>query len=91
MNFEKRLQRLERRLERTRVTETAVLYFEDGTTATIPCDGPSLARLFDASLRSDTATPEELKQLDLVRRSASSREPGDSLMIELLGSILEPE
>ena len=46
MNFEKRLQRLERRLERTRVTETAVLYFEDGTTATIPCDGPSLARLF---------------------------------------------
>jgi len=88
MKLEERLRRLEHRLERSLVTEPATLYFADGTTATIPCDGDSLARLLGASEQSDTASPEDLKQLDLVRRCVSSTEPGGRLMIELLRSIL---
>jgi hypothetical protein len=94
MNLQTRLQRLEQRLERSLVTETATLYFADGTTAMIPCDRDSLSRMYDVALRSDSASPddvaspEQVKQLDLVRRSVSSKEPGGSLMIELLRSIL---
>jgi phytoene dehydrogenase-like protein len=91
VKFERRLQRLEERLERILVTETATLYFGDGKTAMIPWDRHSLGRLFRAESEPDAASPEDLRQLALVRRSVSSTEPGGGLIIELLASILEPE
>jgi hypothetical protein len=78
-------QRLET-LEREFVREPAMLTMPDGSTETIPGKGEHLLNLMGCVHRG--ATPEEAAQLDLIRRSTDSSEPGGGRMIELIRALL---
>ena len=73
-------------LEREFVREPATLTMPDGHTETIPGNGEHLLRLLGRVHRG--ATPEQAAQLDLIRRSVSSCEPGGGRMIELMRALL---
>jgi hypothetical protein len=80
-----RLHRRIETLERELVSEPAILTMPDGRTATIP-GGEHLLNLMGRVHRG--ATPEQAAQLDLIRRSTDSSEPGGGRMIELIRALL---
>jgi hypothetical protein len=60
----------------------------DGRIVTIPNGADYLLRLLGIAIRSETASPEELARLELVRTCTRCREPGGSLFAELICAVL---
>ena len=68
-----------KKLERGITTKPTILYFSDGTTATIA----NLRGLLGCAIRGTSNNPEQARQLDMIRRSVHSKEPNGSLIVEL--------
>jgi hypothetical protein len=84
MNLNRRLAALEQRL----ITEPMILTMPDGSTASITGQDDYLLRLFTDATRGNEITPVQAAQLDLIRRSTDSKEPGGSRFAELIRCFL---
>jgi hypothetical protein len=80
MNFERRLRALEARM----ITEPVILLFADGNTQELRGPGDFLLRLFPGVFGKANLSPGRSAQLDLIRQSVGSREPGRGRLVELL-------
>ena len=83
MNFERRIRALEAKL----ITEPVVLHFADGSKRELHGPGDFVLRLFQGISGADLNST-HAAQLDLIRRSVHSEEPGGGHMIELLKCLL---
>lgn len=83
-NLRRRLEALERDLN----TEPLILTMPDGRIVIVPNGADYLAPLLGIAIRSETASPEEPAQLELVRTCTRCREPGGSLLAELACAVL---
>ena len=84
MNLRRRLAALEKRL----ITEPTLLMMPDGSTARIPGRGEYLLKLFVVAARGANISPEQAAELDLIRRSTESIEPGGGRIVELIRCFL---
>lgn len=75
-------------LERDVNTEPVILTMPDGRIIMIPNGDDYLTRLMGIAVRSETAGPEELAQLELLRNCTRCQEPGGSLFAELICAVL---
>jgi hypothetical protein len=85
MKFEKRI----RALEACMITDPVILHFADGNITEIRGQGDFLRDLFAKACSRAELSPVQTAQLDLIRKSVRSEEPGGGHMIELLNSILD--
>ena len=85
MRVEKRVRALETRY----VREPVILTFPDGTTAELRGHGDFLLRLLADFCAGAELRPEQVAQLDLIRRSSGAREPGGARMTEVLRCVLD--
>jgi len=84
MNRERRLLALEERF----ITEPTILTMPDGSTVTLTGRGDYLLQLFADATRGNEIAPAQAAQLDLIRRSTDSKEPGGSRFAELIRCVL---
>jgi len=66
-----------------------VLCFADGSTAEFCSHGEFLLRLLADSCGGAELRPEQVAQLNLIRRSSGAREPDGARMTEVLRCVLE--
>jgi hypothetical protein len=74
-------------LEARHIKDPVVLYFADGSTAEVRGHGDFMLDLLCAACRGD-ATPQQNRQLDLIRQSVGAQEPGGARMTELVRCFL---
>jgi hypothetical protein len=77
VNLSGRLAALEDRL----ITEPTILTIDDGSTVTLTGQDDYLLRLFTDATRGSGITPAQAAQLDLIRRSVNSKEPGGHALL----------
>jgi hypothetical protein len=87
MRFERRVRALEARL----ITDPVILHFADGSTRELRGPGDFLLRLFPGVFGKANLSPGQAAQLDLIRQSVSSKEPGGGRMVELLKCLLHAQ
>jgi hypothetical protein len=87
MNFERRLRALEARI----ITDPVILLFADGSTRELRGPGDILLRLFPGVFGRGNLSPGQSAQLDLIRQSVGSREPGGGRLVELLQCFLHAQ
>ena len=68
--------------------QPVVLYFADGSTAELRGHGDYVLRLYIDCLGRAQLRPQQVEQLDLIRRSVGAREPGGARMTEVVRCIL---
>jgi hypothetical protein len=83
MNIYKRLDALEKRF----IREPAILTMRDGTTATIWGHGDYLLELLGTVFHNEGISSGQAKQLDLIRRSTETHEPGGAHLTDLIRSL----
>ena len=84
MNLRRRLAALEKVL----ISEPTRLVMPDGRTATIPGHGMYLVKLFVSAVSGANISAEQAAELDLIRRSTESIEPGGGRIVELIRCFL---
>jgi hypothetical protein len=84
MNLNKRLAALERQIA---ISGPTTLTMADGSTVRLAGPSDHLLRLLGSVFR-ESNTPVQVAHLDLIRRSASCREPGGSHIAELIRALL---
>jgi hypothetical protein len=87
MNFERRLRALEARMN----TDPVILRFADGSTRELRGPGDFLLRLFPGVFGKTNLSPGQAAQLDLIRQSVGSKEPGGGRMVELIQCLLHAQ
>jgi hypothetical protein len=87
MNFERRLRALEARM----ITDPVILHFADGSTRELRGPGDFLPRLFPGVFGEANLSPGQAAQLDLIRQSVGSKEPGGGRLVELLQCFLHAQ
>ena len=80
MNLRRRLAALEKVL----ISDPTLLVMPDGRTATIPGHGMYLVQLFVSAVSGANISAEQAAELDLIRRSTESIEPGGGRIVELI-------
>jgi hypothetical protein len=75
-------------LEAALINEPTFLRMADGGFAPISADGDHLLRLFEVAVCGAAINREQAAQLDLIRQSTGSREPGGGHMIDLIRCFL---
>jgi hypothetical protein len=80
MKLNKRLEALEAAL----INEPTLLRMPDSSVASIPGRGDHLLRLFDVAIGGEAISREQAAELDLIRQSTGSREPGGGHMVNLI-------
>lgn len=83
MNLEKRLRALETEL----TTDALTLTMPDGSTPRLRSHG-YIGRLYSGMFGNTDTDPALAGELDLIRRSVDSKEPGGAHMVELLRALL---
>jgi hypothetical protein len=78
-----------RRLEREFIKKPVILHFADGRTEELHGRGNFVVSLLRAANRKQPPNSAEAEQLDMIRRSTSSEEPGGARMIEFIRVILQ--
>jgi len=86
--LEKRLEKRLRALEAGLLPQSVVLCFADGTTRTICGPANFLFSLFIDACKGSDMSPQRDEQLDLIRRSVNSMEPGGAHMADLIRCFL---
>lgn len=84
----KQLEARIRKLESRFITEPMVLEFADGSTRELRGPKDFVMDLFAGICPGANLTPQRAEQLELIRQSVCSREPGGAHMVELLRAIL---
>jgi hypothetical protein len=83
MNLHRRIAALEKELA---VSEPAILIMPDGRGVTLTGGGKNLVRLLGVVF--GDPTPAQTAQLDMIRRSTASHEPGGGHLVELIRALL---
>ena len=84
MRLEKRIRALEAKI----ITDPLVLYFADGSTRELRGPRHFLRRLFHGACGRADLSSRQAEQLELIRQSVDSREPGGAHMTDLLRCFL---
>ena len=80
MKLNERLERLEKQF----VSEPTILFMPDGKTVSLTGPNDYLLTLLGLATRRERATPQQAAHLDLIQKCTGSREPGGSLLVELI-------
>jgi len=83
------LERRVRALETRHIRDPVILTFPDGTAAELRGHGDFLLRLIADTCGGAELRPEQVAQLNLIRRSSGAREPDGARMTEVLRCVLE--
>jgi hypothetical protein len=83
MNLNRRIAALERELA---VSEPATLTMPDGRVVTLTGGGKHIVRLLGVVF--EGSTPAQAAQLDSIRESTGSKEPGGGHLVDLIRSLL---
>jgi hypothetical protein len=84
LRLEKRIRALEARM----IADPVILHFADGSTRKLRGPGDFLLRLFPGVFGKASLSPGQAAQLDLIRQSVGSKEPGGGRLVELLQCLL---
>jgi hypothetical protein len=83
-----RLQRRLEALERGLLTEPTLLTMPDGRMVRISGPGDYLLRLIGLTAASEGVTPEQTRDLELIRQCTDSTEPGEAHLVDLIRCLL---
>jgi hypothetical protein len=78
-----RLERRIRAFEASLIMDPVILHFADGSTRELHGPGDFLLRLFPGVFGKANLSPRQAAQLDLIRQSVGSKEPGGGRLVEL--------
>jgi hypothetical protein len=84
MKLKRRLDRLEEQF----VSESMTLTMPDGTTALLRGPDDYVSGLLGVTFSPERATPEQTRDLALIKRSSASQQPGGSPMVDLIRALL---